>query len=100
MTDNTQNANGLTKTVTTFWSVDGSERNGENDQVANYNKKEFTFPEPGIKNITCTTVYDVTGHEVNEEGETVVAHYYFADSQTITVLVDPTEYNDSLNSAK
>lgn len=100
MTDNTQNANGLTKTVTTFWSVDGSERNGENDQVANYNKKEFTFSEPGIKNITCTTVYDVTGHEVNEEGETVVAHYYFADSQTITVLVDPTEYNDSLNSAK
>ena len=100
MTYNTQNANGLTKTVTTFWSVDGSERNGENDQVANYNKKEFTFSEPGIKNITCTTVYDVTGHEVNEEGETVVAHYYFADSQTITVLVDPTEYNDSLNSAK
>lgn len=93
MTDNTGNT-GLTKTVTTFWSVDGSEKSGENDQVANYNKKEFTFTEPGIKNITCTTVYDVTAPAV---GSAESMHYYYADSKTITVFVDPTTYNSTIS---
>ena len=94
MTDNTQNATGLTKTVTTIWSVDGTEKTPEDEQVANYNKKEFPFTEPGIKNITCTTVYDVTAPAV---GSAEATHYYYADSQTITVLVDPTTYNNSIS---
>lgn len=94
MTDKTQNATGLTKTVTTIWSVDGTEKTPEDEQVANYNKKEFTFIEPGIKNITCTTVYDVTAPAV---GSAEATHYYYADSQTITVLVDPTTYNNPIS---
>ena len=42
-------------------------------------------------------MYKVTGHKVNEDGETVVDYYYFADSQTVRVFVDPTTYNNSLN---
>lgn len=96
MTDDTVKGN-LSAVPTVFWSAVSAEEPAVESQTANVNEKEFTFKAPGYKYITCTTVYKVTGHKVNEAGETVGADYYFADSQTIRVFVDPTSYNDGLN---
>ena len=87
---------GTSKTL--FWNTVSDETATDSkveNQTVNQNEKDFTFTEPGYKYITCTTVYKVPGHKVNEAGETVVDYYYFADSQTVRVFVDPTTYNNS-----
>lgn len=98
MTDHTEKGD-LSAEPTVFWSA-VSDGETAVSQTINVYEKEFTFNAPGYKYITCTTVYRVTGHKVNEAGATVGADYYFADSQTIRVFVDPTSYNNGLNGNK
>ena len=99
MTDRTEKGD-LSAEPTVFWSAVSDQETTVESQTANVYEEEFTFTKPGNKYITCTTVYKVPGHKVNEAGETVDDYYYFADSQTVRVFVDPTTYNNGLNEKK
>ena len=82
---------GATVTKTLFWnSEDGVDVTSE--QTSNVYSEDFHFSSPGHKYITCTTVYSVTGASTGMESNT----YYFADSKTVHVYLDPTTYNNSL----
>lgn len=65
-------SDGVTRTVITNESSD----------------REFEFNSPGYKNISCTTVYSITGTSTGGEEDT----YYFADTQSMQVYVDPTGF--------
>lgn len=50
---------------------------------------EFEFNSPGYKNISCTTVYSITNRST---GATEDKTYYFADTISTQVYVDPTDF--------
>ena len=96
MTDETDKSvipEGSTVTKTLFWNSDDGE-NVTNEQTNNVYSKDFPFSSPGHKYITCTTIYSITGKST---GMTQATTYYYADSKTIHVYVDPTNYNNSPN---
>lgn len=84
--------NSTTVTKTLFWnSEDGVD--ATNEQTSNVDSKDFHFSTPGHKYITCTTVYSVTGASTGMGSNT----YYFADSKTVHVYLDPTNYKKTIN---
>ena len=49
---------------------------------------EFEFNSPGYKNISCTTVYSITGTSTGGTSDT----YYFADTISTQIYVDPKDF--------
>ena len=52
----------------------------------NLSDVEFDFNSPGRKNISCTTVYSITGKSTGENQDTT---YYFADTISTQIYVSP-----------
>lgn len=95
MTDDTDKSvipEGATVTKTLFWnSEDGVDVTSE--QTSNVYSEDFHFSSPGHKYITCTTVYSVTGASTGMGSDT----YYFADSKTVHVYLNPANYSENNN---
>ena len=90
--DNTEK--GYTYTVTDFWTSvsDGEVSTGE--QVTGTRNKKFTFTSPGYKNISCTTVYSITGKTTNDTDASVeTSTYYFANTVSAQVYIDPVSFS-------
>ena len=87
--------NGYTYTVTDIWTSvsDGNVSKGE--QVTGSSRsKEFTFTSPGYKNITCTTVYTITGKSTNDTNASATnSTYYFANTVSAQVYIDPASFS-------
>lgn len=56
---------------------------------------EFEFNSPGYKNISCTTVYSITGTSTGGTSDT----YYFADTISTQIYVDPTNFKVKLDTS-
>lgn len=56
---------------------------------------EFDFNSPGYKNISCTTVYSIEGTSTGGNSDT----YYFADTQSAQVYVDPDEFTEKTDTS-
>ena len=74
-------------TVTYLWTAVSDGETMSND--TNVNEIEFEFNSPGWKNISCTTVYSITSRST---GATTDQTYYFADTISTKVYVDPTDF--------
>ena len=75
-----------TYTKTYLWTAVSDGETMIND--TNVNEIEFEFNSPGYKNISCTTVYSITGTSTGGTSDT----YYFADTISTQIYVDPTNF--------
>ena len=92
---------GYKYTVTDMWNAVSD--SGDNDvnnvkQVSNpkaeARKNEFVFSSPGYKNVSCTTVYSITGKTTNDTDASVETRtYYFANTVSAQVYIDPVSFS-------